>query len=88
VGFMGYTGYSLFKNPANQNNATLNPVTDTPGRHTDSITKDRLKNQALSRERKRIADSITRASINEEIQKAKKNQHQPDTTIVDTSGTQ
>ena len=88
VGFMGYTGYSLFKNPANQNNTTLNTVTDTAARHTDSITKDLLKNQALSRERKRIADSITRATINEEIQKAKKNQHQPDTTMVDTSDTQ
>ena len=88
VGFMGYTGYSLFKNSANQNNVTLNPVTDTAARHTDSITKDQLKNRALSRERKRIADSITRATINEEIQKAKKNQHQPDTTMVDTSDTQ
>jgi len=88
VGFMGYTGYSLFKNSANQNNVTLNPVTDTAARHTDSITKDQLKNRALSRERKRIADSITRATVNEEIHKAKKNQQQPDTTIVDTSDTQ
>jgi serine/threonine protein kinase len=88
VGFMGYTGYSLFKNPANQNNTTLNPVTDTTARHTDSITEYQLKNRALGRERKRIADSITRATINEEIQKAKKTQHQQDTTIVDTSDTQ
>jgi serine/threonine protein kinase len=89
LGFMGYTVYSIFKTPSNKNVMTAAPLTDTATKHADSITtEDVLKNRALNRERKRIADSITRATVNEEIQKSKKNPYEPDTTMVDTSDTQ
>ncbi len=86
VGFMGYSAYSLFKNGANQTNLTSNPVIDTAVRHADSIAAQKEeKNRAFYRAKKYLIDSITRASINEEVQKSRKNQYEPDSTLVDTS---
>ncbi|MBC7400419.1 MAG: protein kinase, partial [Mucilaginibacter sp.] len=87
VGFMGYTAYSLFKNPTAPANVILNPLPDSAVKLTDSISaEDISKSRALSRERKRLTDSITRATLNEDLQKAKKNIYEPDTTLVDTTG--
>jgi serine/threonine protein kinase len=86
VGAIGYSAYSLFNKPPTQTGTVLIPASDTVANdNTDSIADVRKANE-LRREKKRITDSIVKATVNEDLEKAKKqNPYDPDTTMVDTS---
>jgi serine/threonine protein kinase len=86
VGAIGYSAYSLFNKPPTQTGTVLIPASDTVANdNTDSIADVRKANE-LRREKKRITDSIVKATVNEDVEKAKKqNPYDPDTTMVDTS---
>lgn len=83
VGFMGYTAYSLLNKPDTQKPVVSSPVIDSAA-YTDSIAKVQKAN-ALYREKNRITDSIVKATARQELEKAKQNQFEPDTTLVDTA---
>lgn len=85
VGFMGYTLYALFGRPDKPSGAVLTPVTDSVVA-TDSINLIKKEN-TLYREKKRISDSIIKATIQQELEKAKaQNPDESDSTLVDTAG--
>ncbi|MCC8426874.1 serine/threonine-protein kinase [Mucilaginibacter sp. UR6-11] len=87
MGFMGYTAYLLFNKPAGQTGTAIHPVSDSVNT-ADSIATVN-KAHALYREKKRLTDSIMKATVREELEKSnKKNPYEPDSTVVDTSDTE
>jgi serine/threonine protein kinase len=86
VGFMGYSAYLQFKKPVTQTGTVLVPAADSiTNNNTDSMATAQ-EAQNMRREKKRITDSIIKATANDELEKAKKqNPYEPDTTMVDTS---
>lgn len=85
LAFMGYSAYTLFSRPQKPLE-TVTKIAPDSLKSTDSLASiDRFNNIAARRERKRLSDSLVRASIKAEMEKRKKDSDTPDSTIVDSS---
>jgi len=83
VGFMAFSGYSLFHNSSPPANVTAKPLTDSL-KNPDSSASNNPYSGTSYLQRKRAADSLRDNIIKEEIEKDRK-KHEADSLRADTT---
>ncbi len=86
LGFMAYSGYSLFHKPTLEIKTVTKVLPTDTIPNTNSNLDEEKQKKIAERERRRQADSAARSAINDVVSKEKeKNANGADSTAVDTS---
>jgi len=87
LGFMGYTGYLLYRRPVQQPPVVTNPVPDSTKQPDSAANMTDFDRREAARQRQQNGDSLIKNGIDDEVEKQKK-QYEPDTSLgVDSTQT-